>query len=465
MTSTRTIRTLQLLGSVACMLLVVPLMAQDAAPVAQSTGEFTQQMPSSTIAFVRQRLESIEQTALAAVKPLPEGESKNLRAIVMHTHGKAQWRPDADGAWQAAKTDDTLPEGAMIRTGLKSSLTLRVGLNATVLIDSNARVTIPRIVHDGQQLETAVKVARGRADIQVNHVGLTNDFSVVTPSGALAVKGTGFACRYDEFNGTSIVGSRKNTINAIEVHYYATKLAYYLSGGAISSSTNENPTLAALIEAAPPPSANKAEQQDAADQETSPGGAIVNTDAVTQTVRVDLAIQADIQAEAVNDAYEEGLPGEVLLLPGFESFNEIPPQYMGEVAAAMYFDITGSADGDSSHYGQQYIPASFAENLMQRLNYSGSVNPIIDGVTAYGEYIDANLDNYVPSATDLRAILMLVDEFCQTRFPGNAVKIQICRQCFTDAVTTTFSGSQGDAYYEYLVGEMPNFDDPAFDVP
>ena len=149
------------------------------------------------------------------------------------------------------RRDDTLPEGAMIRTGLKSSLTLRVGLNATVLIDSNARVTIPRIVHDGQQLETAVKVARGRADIQVNHVGLTNDFSVVTPSGALAVKGTGFACRYDEFNGTSIVGSRKNTINAIEVHYYATKLAYYLSGGAISSSTNENPTLAALIEAAP----------------------------------------------------------------------------------------------------------------------------------------------------------------------------------------------------------------------
>ena len=118
---------------------------------------------------------------------------------------------------------------------------------------------------------------------------------------------------------------------------------------------------------------------------------------MTQTVRVDLAIQADIQAEAANDAYEEGLPGEVLLLPGFESFNEIPPQYMGEVAAAMYFDITGRADGDSSHYGQQYIPASFAENLMQRLNYSGSVNPIIDGVTAYGDYLDANFDNYVPS--------------------------------------------------------------------
>jgi hypothetical protein len=464
MTNTRTIRTLQLLGSAACMLLVVPLMAQDPAPVAQSTGEFTQQMPSSTIDFVRQRLESIEQTALAAVKPLPEGESKNLLAIVMHTHGKVQWRSDADGAWQAAQTDDTLPEGAMIRTGLKSSLTLRVGLNATVLIDSNARVTIPRIVHDGQQLETAVKVARGRADIQVNHVGLTNDFSVITPSGALAVKGTGFACRYDEFNGTSIVGSRKNTINAIEVHYYATKLAYYLSGGAISSNKNENPTLAALIEAAPPPSANKAEQQDAADQETSPGGAVTNTDAVTQTVRIDLAIQADIQAEAANNAYADDLPsGDVLLLPGFESFNAIPAQFMGEVAAAMYFDITGTYDGDSLHFGLQHIPASFAENLMQRLNYSGSVNPLIESVTAYGEYIDTNFDDYVASATDLRAILMIVDEFCQTRYPGNAVKIQICRQCFTDAVTTTFSGSQGEAYYEYLVGGVNG--EPAFEVP
>ena len=453
MINTRTaIRTLQILGCTACMLMVVPLMAQNTEPTTQNQVEPSQQMPASTVEFVRQRLESLEQTALAAVAPLPEGQSKNLRAIVMHTHGKSQWRPDADGAWRDAEVDDKLPEGAMIRTGLKSSLTLRVGLNATVLVDSSARVTLPRIMHDGQQLETAVKVVRGRADIQVNHVGLTNDFSVITPTGALAVKGTGFACRYDAFDGTSIIGSRTNTMNAIEVHYYATKLAYYLSGGAISSNKNENPTLAALIEAAPPPSANKAEQQDVADQEGAPGSAVVNTDAVTQTVRVDLAIQAEIQAEAVNDAYEEEFFGDVLSLPGFEEFNQIPYDAMGEVAAAMYFDITGSSDGDSGHYGQQLIPGHFSELLMQRLNFSGSVNPMINGVIAYGDYIDANYDNYTPSATDLRAILMIVDEFCRTRFPGDTVKIRICRQCFTDAVATTFSGPQGDAYYDYLIG-------------
>jgi len=433
-------------------------MAQQVESAASDRVAASQPMPSSTIEFVRHRLELLEQTALNAVAPLPEGQSKNLRAIVMHTHGKSQWRPTADDSWQAAKVDDTLPEGAMIRTGLKSSLTLRVGLNATVLIDSSARVTLPRIMHDGQQLETAVKVVRGRADIQVNHVGLTNDFSVITPTGALAVKGTGFACRYDAFDGTSIIGSRTNTMNAIEVHYYATKLAYYLSGGAISSNKNENPTLAALIEAAPPPSANKAEQQDVADQEGAPGSAVVNTDAVTQTVRIDLAIQAEVQAEAVNDAYQEEFFGDVLDLPGFESFNLIPPGAMGEAAAAMYFDISGTSNGNSDNFGLQLIPGYFSELLMQRLNFNGSVNPMINGVIAYGEYIDLNYDNYTPSAADLRAILMIVDEFCRTRFPGDAVKIRICRECFSDAVVTTFSGANGDAYYDYLTGGIDGFE-------
>ena len=61
-------------------------------------------------------------------------------------------------------------------------------------------------MQDGDVLKTIVTINRGRADIQVDRVGLMNDFSVLTPSGSLAVKGTGMGVKYDGFTGTSVVG-------------------------------------------------------------------------------------------------------------------------------------------------------------------------------------------------------------------------------------------------------------------
>ena len=93
--------------------------------------------------------------------------------------------------------------------------------------------------------------------------------------------------------------------NAIEVHYYASKLAFYLSGGAISSNDAQNPTLAALIESSPPPSTNKAEAQDTKDQQGSAGDAIASTNPISQTVRIDLAIQQENRNVEINTYIEE----------------------------------------------------------------------------------------------------------------------------------------------------------------
>jgi len=458
--------TLHILGCLACTMMVVPLMAQESGVASSDEKASTTQVPMSTFEFVQQKLDDLETTALKAVKPLPEGESRNLIAIVMQRSGKAQWRANENGTWQSAQVDDSLPTGAMIRTGLKSSLTLRVGLNSSILIDSNARVSLPQIIQDGDLLQTAVKVERGRADVKVNHVGLTNDFSVVTPTGALAVKGTGFACRHDAFNGTSIVGAKTNTMNAIEVHYYASKLAYYLSGGAISNNKNENPTLAALIEAAPPPSANKAEQQDAADQEGSAGGAVTNTDPISQTVRVDLAIQSQAQAEAIIEELEEEYdeiavpPTDVLLLPGFEFFNDIGNlEYgsliQGAVAAAIYFDMVGQ-NGNLQHPGLQLIQGEFHSLLMQRLNYNGNTTAMVNEIIAYGNNEEQQENDYPPNVTHLRAILTIVDTFCRNTYAGDQVKIQICRECFTDAVVNSLSLTDqgGNSYFEYLLENL-----------
>ena len=505
MTRTNWLMTLKLTAAFALLLSVPLLMAADEAP-AETTIATSTPVPMTTIELVRQRIEQLETTALETVEPLPDGESKELQAVVMYTHGRSQWRPGPDDAWRDATVDDTLTAGSMIRTGLKSALTLRVGLNATILIDSNARVTLPRIAHDGATLETAIKVERGQADIKVNRVGLTNDFSVVTPTGALAVKGTGFACQYDAFNGTSVVGSRTNMMNAIEVHYYATKLAYYLSGGAVSSNDAQNPTLAALIDASPPPSTNKAEQQDTQDQQGTPGEAIASTNPISQTVRIDLAIQqenrndeintyieeafledlaalaeaeADGDQDAIDDLYDEVQeeieedveniddPYDVLQLPGFEEFNNLDATGQGMIAAAIWFDLVGANDpyyeGEGDVPGEDRVPWYFLQSLSsnQTLNYTGGIEPILAAMDEYREY-GHNIDDdgsvpYIPGPDDLRVVLAIVDEFCKATYPGDAVKIQLCRDCYAQAVYDAFdSSSEAQEYFQDMVNNLNN---------
>tara|TARA_B100001059_G_scaffold233881_1_gene274988 strand:+ start:17513 stop:19042 length:1530 start_codon:yes stop_codon:yes gene_type:complete len=493
--SRNSVRITTTIGCLACFLTVVPLMAQDTGQIEASGTPSMQPMPTTNLDFVRQRIRSLESDAIESVTPLPEGESKDLDAVVMYTHGRVQWRSGSDASWKDAAVDDRMNAGAMIRTGLKSAMTVRVGLNATILIDSNSRVTIPNLLHNGDTLETAVKVSRGQADIKVNRVGLTNDFSVVTPTGALAVKGTGFGVRSDAY-GTSIIASRDNMMNAIEVHYYASKLAYYLSGGAISSTDQSNPAIAALLETAPPPSTNKAEEQDAADSDTPEGEAISTTNPINQTIRIDLSIQQQDRNQEVttyieeqfledlmelaedldNGASEEIIeeiieqieedieeeveesetdPVEVWELPGFGFFDEIPDEFKGVVAAGIYFDLVTDT-GTIEFPGQSIVPGLFEARLFEQLQYSDStgVNAAMNLILDYGASRDQGSDE--PNINDMRVILNIIDTFCRSTFAGDAVKIQICRECYSGAVQEAFfqSDQEPNAYFQGLMENL-----------
>ncbi len=74
------------------------------------------------------------------VKPLPEGQTKVLTARVIDVKGTAQWRPSDKAPWKNAKVNDLLDPGARMRTGLRSSITLRVGMNATIMVSRPGRV-------------------------------------------------------------------------------------------------------------------------------------------------------------------------------------------------------------------------------------------------------------------------------------------------------------------------------------
>ncbi|MBM4113783.1 MAG: FecR domain-containing protein, partial [Phycisphaerae bacterium] len=208
-------------------------------------------------------------SSVAAVAATPEVIP--LRAIVMDVAGKARWRASASGSWKGAEVNDLLDPGAEVQTGTDSRVTLRVGKNATVLVDQNTVFRIPEIVQDGETLRTVAAVQRGRVDMKVDHLGLQNDFKVSTPSTTLAVKGTDLAVSEGSLMGFEVFGARTNAMNAIELKYALSNLKYFLSGAAASSSRLQDPVQKAWLNTLGPPAiagllSSLAEQEQKASQ-------------------------------------------------------------------------------------------------------------------------------------------------------------------------------------------------------
>jgi hypothetical protein len=188
--------------------------------------------------------------AQPAPRPSPLGQMKGpqkLRALVIEVKGRAQWRPSDKKPWRNAKVNDILEAGADIRTGLRSSVALRVGKNATVLVDRTTRLSLPVILQDGQTLRTRAAVRRGRADFKVDLIGLANDFEVLTPTTTLAVRGTGFAVKWGALRGADMEALSAEVLT-IEVRYLLTQLSYLMATGSVSSETMPNPVLAQLFQ-------------------------------------------------------------------------------------------------------------------------------------------------------------------------------------------------------------------------
>jgi hypothetical protein len=353
----------------------------------------------------------------------------------------------------------------MIRTGLRSFMMLRVGLNANILIDSGSRVTLPQMVHAGDTLRTTVQVDRGRTDVQVGHVGLTNDFSVLTPSGALAVRGTGMAVSHSALKGTQIFGARTNAMGAIAMKYYGSKISHMMSGDAISTQRSPDPAAAEAFETAGPAPLLATESQDRQDAPDQTTQAVSGGDAVNQSVRV---LLADQQQAIVDEIIEEEF-GDPFLQDGFSWYvgpnGVVLPEDMGAVATALYWDMKLQyvpPHVDPYESGGHRVASLFEGGLFaatgwvdpQRSEYIhgtpeqgyhlwipfGTELPTGDDAlaTTYQsiiEYGDANWSGS-PFTTDddLRAMLTFVDVFCVSTFNGDGDHIIVCRQAFADSM-------------------------------
>ena len=155
----------------------------------------------------------------AKPKPLAEGQIRVLKAVVMEVKGTAQARASRKEKWRDLKKDDVLKPGVSVRTGRKSHVALRIGLNASMLIDRQTRVSIPEIIQKGKVLKTRVTMKFGKADLKVDVIGLDNDFGVSTPTATLAVRGTSARLWWDAINLFRVIGVPANKLRAIEVRY------------------------------------------------------------------------------------------------------------------------------------------------------------------------------------------------------------------------------------------------------
>jgi hypothetical protein len=181
------------------------------------------------------------------IEPLPAGQTKIFEAVVIGVEGTAEARTKPAEPWKQLKLNDKLAPGVVIRTGRASHVALRVGPNATMLIEHQTRIAIPEVVQDGAKLKTRVTMAFGQADVRVDRIGLTNDFEVATPTATLAVRGTVWRVSWDAIAGAKMEGVRGNKLRAIEVAYID-GIKAYLSHADGSSSEYQMPAISAYYQ-------------------------------------------------------------------------------------------------------------------------------------------------------------------------------------------------------------------------
>ena len=267
-------------------------------------GTFTLAM-TLAVASVCQLSWADDMTQPVASVASSESSEVKLQAIFMDVQGKVRWRINEDSPWIEAKVNDLLEVGAEIRTGLKSRAGLRVGQNATILVDAGTTFQLPVILQIGEQfqegsvLRTVATVKSGRADFKVDHVGFANDFKVVTPQTTLSVRGTGFNLDSGQLMGMALSGASTNTINAIEVTYVAANMSYFVSGQGKTSSEpgKQDPVQNAWVSTiGPPPIAGTMVSQSDVQQQVAQGIAGANPSSNIQQIQQTQAGEANENA-------------------------------------------------------------------------------------------------------------------------------------------------------------------------
>lgn len=188
---------------------------------------------------------SLPMTAAEPPTTAPAVADASLDTVVMWVRGSADYRIGDAGAWTAVAEDGVIPTGATLRTSMKTEVGLRIGLNATVVVNSYSRVTIHEASASEEVLTTFLKLDSGDMMFRVDHVGRDNDFRVLAPGATLSVRGTWGRVRYDSFGGFAVRGVNENTVRSMEVRFTERNTSTTMATGSLGGG-DRSPTVAAL---------------------------------------------------------------------------------------------------------------------------------------------------------------------------------------------------------------------------
>jgi len=148
-----------------------------------------------------------------------------IQVTVADVTGQAQWMNAAaeDTSWKALKKGDVLSELAVVRTGLRSSVILKLEDRSLVTIRSGTKIGIAKASRSGKLATTRLGLKYGSIRAKVDSTVGPSDFQVSTPVATLSVRGSVDDFSYGGDNGakgesfagqlTNQSGGRSQTVN------------------------------------------------------------------------------------------------------------------------------------------------------------------------------------------------------------------------------------------------------------
>src|SRR5574344_217494 len=155
----------------------------------------------------------------ATVSVLAVTAASALEATVVSAKGKTEFQANEGGAWQSLAVGAKLSKGAVISTGFKSQLVLKVN-ESTITVAPLTRMTLEQVVAKPTKDETRVFLDTGSIKADVKHTAdRRTGFTVRSPVATASVRGTIVGADVG-FKNTSFscdrgsVGVRKNAVLA-----------------------------------------------------------------------------------------------------------------------------------------------------------------------------------------------------------------------------------------------------------
>ncbi len=130
--------------------------------------------------------------ALGAPEDKKDPAPEPIKVTVADVTGQAQWMDTAaeKASWKTIKKDDVLTELAVIRTGLRSSVILKLEDRSLVTIRSGTKIGIAEASRSGKAAKTRLGLKYGSIRAKVDSTTGPSDFQVSTPVATLSVRGS-----------------------------------------------------------------------------------------------------------------------------------------------------------------------------------------------------------------------------------------------------------------------------------